>query len=367
MKVAIIGAGFSGLCAAITLEKHGIFPDIFEIKEEVGDLFDCGHVLFSNLSPLTGDVVRYMTEEHGIIIRPDANIRKLTVFSEREQVSIHGQFGYFIQNSQHKPSISLQLKEQIKTPIHFNSKVSYEELLHEYSHVLVATAEPEEFTAKIGLFEKEKQGSLTWKNIKGNFDRYELTAWLDNNIAPKGYGFLIPYNSKEACLGISIPSKEHIGDGGLDHYWETFMERAEKNLQMSFHVPNKKYQANDRATGLCRYPRIGNTFFIGACYSSALPYIGAGYFTHMLTGVYAAQDLLGMGEFENLTKPIWKTYHQGIVARDVWSSFDNRDFDFIVKLVQRRLTKKAITGEYNLLSLITRLIKPSATFSKPPK
>lgn len=39
MEVAIMGAGMSGLCCAITLERYGITPTIFEKRSRVGDRF----------------------------------------------------------------------------------------------------------------------------------------------------------------------------------------------------------------------------------------------------------------------------------------------------------------------------------------
>jgi flavin-dependent dehydrogenase len=47
MEVAIKGAGMSGLSCAITLEKHGIKPTIFEKRNRVGDRFVNGGDTFS--------------------------------------------------------------------------------------------------------------------------------------------------------------------------------------------------------------------------------------------------------------------------------------------------------------------------------
>ncbi len=39
LKVAIIGAGTSGLSCAIELERHGIYPEIFERNSFIGEYF----------------------------------------------------------------------------------------------------------------------------------------------------------------------------------------------------------------------------------------------------------------------------------------------------------------------------------------
>jgi flavin-dependent dehydrogenase len=47
MNIAIMGAGLSGLACAITLEKHGITPEIYESRSRVGDRFVNWEVLLS--------------------------------------------------------------------------------------------------------------------------------------------------------------------------------------------------------------------------------------------------------------------------------------------------------------------------------
>lgn len=47
MKVAIMGAGLSGLACAIRLEQLGIYPDIFEKRGSIGDRFVNGEVLLT--------------------------------------------------------------------------------------------------------------------------------------------------------------------------------------------------------------------------------------------------------------------------------------------------------------------------------
>jgi flavin-dependent dehydrogenase len=37
IKIAIMGAGLSGLSCAITLEQNGLYPVIFEHRRSVGD------------------------------------------------------------------------------------------------------------------------------------------------------------------------------------------------------------------------------------------------------------------------------------------------------------------------------------------
>ncbi|MCC0562950.1 NAD(P)-binding protein [Brevibacillus borstelensis] len=52
-----MGAGLSGLACAITLEKHGISPAVFEVRERLGDRFVNAESMLSILQkPITDPV-----------------------------------------------------------------------------------------------------------------------------------------------------------------------------------------------------------------------------------------------------------------------------------------------------------------------
>lgn len=70
IKIAIMGAGLSGLTCAITLERHGISPVIFEHKKTVGDRFVNGEILLSLLNRPVFDSLAYFSEQYGIFYIP---------------------------------------------------------------------------------------------------------------------------------------------------------------------------------------------------------------------------------------------------------------------------------------------------------
>ncbi|MDO7786571.1 NAD(P)-binding protein [Desulforamulus aquiferis] len=47
MKVAILGAGMSGLAAGVVLERHGFVPDIYEQNSFISDHYSHIGVLFN--------------------------------------------------------------------------------------------------------------------------------------------------------------------------------------------------------------------------------------------------------------------------------------------------------------------------------
>lgn len=82
MEVAIMGAGMSGLSCALTLEKYGITPTIFEKRSSVGDKFVNAEAMFSILNRPSNDWISYIAEKYNINLIPISEIEKLFVHSK---------------------------------------------------------------------------------------------------------------------------------------------------------------------------------------------------------------------------------------------------------------------------------------------
>ena len=60
IKVAIMGAGLSGLACAITLENNGIHPTIFEKRSCPGDRFINAEIFLSILNKPVCDAIAFI-------------------------------------------------------------------------------------------------------------------------------------------------------------------------------------------------------------------------------------------------------------------------------------------------------------------
>jgi flavin-dependent dehydrogenase len=101
--------------------------------------------------------------------------------------------------------------------------------------------------------------------------------------------------------------------------------------------------------GICKYPRIGNTFFVGNCFGSMMPFLGFGQFPSILSGIYAAQDLCGLGKYEQLTKHLRVSYRNSLVMRRSFEQLNNRKLDILVK---------SLNGYWGNLLFNTKLVDP---------
>src|SRR5690554_2475878 len=125
MDVAIMGAGLSGLACAITLEKHGITPSIYENRSEVGDRFVNGEVLLNILTRPVHDCIASMSDQYGIYLKPVSSIEKMLIFSQHNNAVIDAQLGFTNIRGRHTDSFESQLSKQVKAPIQYNSNKTY--------------------------------------------------------------------------------------------------------------------------------------------------------------------------------------------------------------------------------------------------
>lgn len=356
MKVAIMGAGISGLACAITLEQHGIEPVIFESRSMIGDRFVNAEVLLSMFTRPVNDSIAYLSEQFGIFLHPAAGISKFTFYSKHEQAILEGQLGFTNVRGRQKNSFEAQLGRQVKSKIHYKSEKTYEELLADYTHVVMATGDSD-YAKKTGNFREDLTVSVKGATVEGQFDPYEVKAWLDYELAPFGYGYLIPFSEKEANLVIAIPDIPEINTG-IETLWDRYYLKVQAELGQALPVTDQ-FQITGYPLGVCHSGRIGNTFYVGNCFGAMMPFMGFGQHASWMTGIYAAQDLCGLGNYEELTKPIRKSYENSLVLRRTMEHLSNETLDLIIRNLDSYLGKKLLTSTtLNPLKIASYLLRP---------
>lgn len=357
MKVAILGAGLSGLSSAIILEQHGISPTIFEKRSIVGDRFVNGEVLLTILTKPINDTIKYLADEHQLYLKPTNQINQIRLFSENEQAQINGHLGYTNIRGRHEEAFEQQLASQINTKIHYDSSVSYEELRKDYTHIVLATGDAN-YALEQKNFRHDLSAIIRGATIEGEFNKTTIYVWVDHNLAPFGYAYIIPFSQNKANIAISYPDYKGLGNWNTNHYWERTIERAQEQLKQSFRITDH-FEVSNYMIGTSIYPRLGNTFFAGNCYGAIMPFLGFGQFTSILTGIYAAYDIVGLRKYDQLTKPLKKSYEQSLILRKTFEKLKNPSFDFIVKHMDGTMGDKLFNpGRQNPLRLMSYLLRP---------
>ncbi|WP_425800996.1 NAD(P)/FAD-dependent oxidoreductase [Desulfitobacterium sp. Sab5] len=364
MKVAIMGAGLSGLACAITLERFGISPTIFEKRSRVGDRFVNGEAILPVLDRPINDAYAYLSENHGIFLQPIANISKMKFYSQNSRGVIDGHIGFTNIRGRDEESFESQLGRQVKTKIIFNSDFTYEQLLQDFTHVVMATGDAA-YAMKVENFESDLTVTLKGATVEGNFNPHDVSIWLDNNIAPMGYGFLIPYSEKEAAITIGYPDYPNTQFIDFESPLDKFFDRVCKDINQSLRITDT-FGVTRYIIGLCKYPRLGNTFFTGNCFGAMMPAFGFGQLESILTGIYAAHDLAGKGKYEELVKPLIQSYHESLVIRRAMEKLNNHKLDILVSFLNTRFAKQIITNRrYNPLKIASHLLRPMIKNSRP--
>lgn len=363
MEIAIMGAGLSGLACAITLEKNGIMPTIFEKRSQVGDRFVNGEVLLSIFTRPVHDCIASLSEQFGIYLQPSSNIQKMTIISKNRKATIEGQLGFTNIRGRDKDSFEAQLSRQVKSPIQFHSEETYERLLTNYTHVVLATGDGDD-AKKTRNFREDLTVSIKGATIEGDFDRYEVMAWINYDIAPFGYGYLIPYSEKEANIAIAMPDIPSTQGFELEKLWEPFYQMVRSEIKQPLPITDN-FQITNYPMGICKSARIGNTFYVGNCFGSLMPFMGFGQYVALLSGVYAAYDLCGLGKYEELMAPLRHSYENSLVLRRTMEHIDNQDLDRIVHLMQGYWGEKLFQTKWlNPLKLLSYLMRPYVKYKQ---
>jgi flavin-dependent dehydrogenase len=357
MDIAIMGAGLSGLACAITLEKNGIYPTIFEKRSQIGDRFVNGEVLLAIFAFPVHDCIASLSDEYGIYLKPTSNIQRIELYSRNEEAVIEGHIGFTNIRGREENSFESQLGKQIKSPIHFNSEKTYEQLGQEFTHVIMATGDGS-YAKKTKNFKEDFAVSIKGATIEGSFDRYSVMAWIDYDLAPYGYCFLIPYSKSEANISLAIPNLIENKNINMNQLWDSFYQKVQ--IQLSQELPiTDQFHITNYPIGICESPRIGNTFYVGNCFGTMMPFMGFGQYASILSGVYAAYDICGLGNYEELMNPLRQGYEDSIVLRRAMEQLSNEGLDQMIRLLQGYWGEKLFhTKKVNPLKVASYLLRP---------
>ncbi|MFC4322274.1 NAD(P)/FAD-dependent oxidoreductase [Litchfieldia salsa] len=357
MDIAIMGAGLSGLACAITLEKNGISPTIYEKRSKIGDRFVNGETLLSIFAFPVKDCIASLSEEFGIYLKPSSTIQRMELYSKNQKAIINGHLGFTNIRGRERDSFEAQLGRQLSSPIVFNSEKTYEHLLSKYSHVVLATGDGAD-AKETRNFREDLTVSIKGATIEGSFDRYSVMSWIDYNISPFGYCFLIPYSKKEANISLAIPDLQQNKDLNIGQLWDSFYQMVRSQLNQKLPITDE-FQITKYPIGICHTARIGNTFYVGNCFGTTMPFMGFGQYAAILSGIYAAYDICGLGNYEELMKPVRHSYEDSLVLRRAMEQMSNDGLDIIVRSLQGYWGDTLFhTKRVNPLKVASYLLRP---------
>jgi flavin-dependent dehydrogenase len=228
----------------------------------------------------------------------------------------------------------------VKSKIIFCSEYEYEDLLKDYTHIILATGDAA-YASKLNNFDVDLTINARGATVDGNFKTDHILNWYNNTFAPKGYAYLFPYTEKEANISIAYPSYPDTTIEEIDDLWDKFYDRAKRDTKQTLKITDK-YEVKRYILGICDRPKIDNTYFTGNCFGSIMPAYGLGQFTAILTGIYAALDICRKGNYEELVEPIKKSYDNSLVIRRAMEKLDNNKLDMLIKALDNGIASKLL-------------------------
>lgn len=354
MKVAIIGAGFSGLVCAVQLEKLGIFPDIFEKNNNIAEPYKhVGAALQIVLRPIK-DPLQYLNKNYDIYLQSSAFVKKIVHISPTACTIIKGNLGYFLYRGAIQDSIDNQIAGLLKSKINFNCEIDFRNLIDEYDYVVIASGSPIE-AKQLGIWQDTIKMSVKGTVVSGNFETDTFKVWINKNYCKSGYAYLAPFNSHQATLALAV---NDIEIDEIDKYWNFFIKSENINYKIEECFKRIHY------SGFVYPHKVRNIYFIGNAGGVLDPLLGFGVFPSVVTASEAAFAISkNPYNYETKIKNVVKLNTKLLEFRKTFNMLNNKDYDKLVQFIGFPGINSIIyNSNINAVSLGHLILKPLNSF-----
>ena len=317
VKVSIIGAGYAGLSAAISLARSGEYPIVYEKATFVGSSEPENFKAIRNYD-LPQDLVEYL-KDSGFnfdfsCLKPINKItkfapsgRKMTVYSE------NGALFYAIRKGDQRDSLDYQLYEQaISEGVHIefsqNKSLNFGDILSVNS-----------------IFRNVWAYGNLYKGV--NVDPEEILFFMDNRYAPNGYLYLIPFGKHEMVVATTTFD--------MNCPLPTLFNKFLTENKVVSELIDDSFLANNFAgfaySNLPKTAEIKGTKFVGSAAGFVEAGRGFGVRYALQSGQFAAESITEKKNYDSL----WKTafgseLEKGLKRRFLLEKMTNEDYEQLI-------------------------------------
>lgn len=324
MRVAIIGAGISGLACAGELEKHGISPVIYEKKSFIGDAYPPVSAILEIIHRPVRDALKYFRDKFDIDIKPLNTVNTIVHNSPGKSSVIKGNFGYFLKNNREPDCVRNQLKDRLKKPIiKLDTFGDYDKLEKQYDWIVIATGQSVQ-AQELGCWQQWTRSYVKGANVAGNFDPNTLIMWINKDYCKDGYAYLTPFSRERASIVLVVTDVE---EKEVDNYWELFLsaENIKYEIIETFKLPHKAGYVYPLTTG--------KFIFVGNAAGGFEPFLGFGIMHGITMGVSAARTIATGKSYEKQVRNVISENIRMRNFRKTFNTLTNKDYDNIVSII----------------------------------
>jgi flavin-dependent dehydrogenase len=287
-KVAVVGAGLSGLACAIGLERRGLRPDVFEKRSVVGGRFPNVEGFMRIADAPFGDALHFLWREYGLRVWVPNPIERLVFHSVRHEAVIRGPLGYTTLRGDQEGSFEKQLAQEFKGPIHFGRAADAISLAGDYDFVVVADGQ-DTIPRRLGFWRKIVSVRASAWVVEGPVPPTEIDIWLDPDLAGHGYAYILPWRERTGMAAIYEPDAGEGDEIHADRQARFLEVLRRRGLQAR---PLEGSQINDYEIGYPERCRDGPLLFVGNAAGCIQPLAGFGQLLSVISGFAAARAIV---------------------------------------------------------------------------
>ena len=338
--IKIAGAGISGITAAINLSKRGYKVEIYEKKASIAQRFKGDFQGIENWT--TQEDALELIKSYGL----ELNFKITTSHFFKvcgpqralKEFSSERSFYYLIQRGFEEGNLDTGLYEQAlkhDIDIYFNCKELPEDI------TIFATGPAKASAIILGC------------NFKTNFENTHLML-CDNNLAPKGYAYLLIVDGQGTIATAFMPTGENAN---------TYLEKTIEVVKELYPIEmseEKKFGTYGSFDTNNRYV-AKDKFFIGEAAGLQDFLFGFGLRYAMLSGYLVAKSIDEKLDYKMLAENSFSnTIKASLVNRFLYEKLDNKAYDFMINKVSHVKDLVTFLGKRYNFGLKRKLLYPIA-------
>ncbi|UCD14544.1 MAG: NAD(P)-binding protein [Thermoplasmatales archaeon] len=332
--IKILGAGISGLSAAITLARNGLRVEVFEKSSHAGGRFNRDFQCLRNFGDMTVNPIAEF-EKLGITLKPYKKLKRIFRYSRShsfEVVRNNQPIYYLVLRGRSKNSIDSQLENLAVSQavnINYHTKLNINEV------DIVATG-------------PLKADGFAYGRIYEDTNLDEAGyIFLDMRYSPSGYVYVLPGEKKGEAAVIETVRDPSIGQESVKL---SFNRALQENTVLNDLLNGATMKSIERGVGcstLLDNPYQNNRYYVGEAAGLQDATAGFGIRYAVISGYLAALSILDDKDYNQLIADEFKTLLEFERTRsENFKKLSNEDIDKIFKEINKKFGQEVTIEEY---------------------